>query len=86
MVKICLRTLNAQINFEGKLLELPEAPVKGDFIFFGNIFNEDERSMAEYEASKQGCKLSGKVIERLWYLDEKDLEYKLLLTLELDKS
>lgn len=85
MVKIALHTRNAQIDLDGKFLELPEAPIIGDFIYFENIFNIDEKETASYEASKQGCKLSGQVIERTWYLDIDDLEYKLLLTINLEK-
>ena len=85
MIKIQLCTRNAQLQLENKIIELPEAPIIGDNIYFANLFNEDEIDTAEYESSKQNCKLEGKVIERLWYLDIADLEYKLLLTLELSK-
>lgn len=84
MVKVQLHTKNAQVNFENKTMELPESPLIGDFIYFENLFNTDEKETALYEASKQGCKLSGKVTERTWYLDPDDLEYKLLLTLKLE--
>lgn len=86
MVKIELHTSDAQLDLEDKILELPESPLVGDFIYFENLFNLDEIETATYEASKQGCRLSGKITERTWYLDSHSLEYKLLLTLDLEKN
>ena len=53
MVKVQLRTDDAQVNFEGKILDLPESPLIGDIIFFKNLFNDEELDIAEYEAGKQ---------------------------------
>ncbi len=86
MVKVQLYTTDAQIYFEDKTIELPEGPIIGDYIVFGSLFSEDEREIASYEAGKNGFILAGEVTERTWYLDPKDLEYKLLLTLKLSEN
>ncbi len=38
MVKVQLYTRNAQLDLEEKIMELPESPLIGDSIFFGNLF------------------------------------------------
>ena len=86
MVKVQLYTRNAQLDLEEKIMELPESPLIGDPIFFGNLFNADEKEIASYEASKNGKRLEGIVTERTWYLDHDVLDYHLLLTLELKSS
>lgn len=83
MVKVQLRTDDAQVNFEGKILDLPESPLIGDIIFFKNLFNDEELDIAEYEAGKQSLKLEGKVVERMWYLNTESLDFILLCKLEL---
>lgn len=83
MVRIQLLTRDAQLDLEDKIMELPESPLIGDSIFFENLFDIDEIETASYEASKNGKKLEGIVMERTWYLDPENLEYNLLLTLKL---
>lgn len=83
MTKVQLYTKSAQLDLEGKVLELPESPLIGDHIFFENLFNEDELDRALYESGKNCVKLEGKVISRMWFLEVESLDYHLLLEIEL---
>lgn len=86
MIEVLFYNKQTQVNFYDIKITLADAPEIDKKINFEPYFeNEHDLYIAQYEAAKQGLKLTGVVTKKEVLIDEKDGSTTILVHIKLEE-